>query len=245
MRLIYILSSLLIFSSISLAQVNVSGPISVNTTWSKANSPYIVTGNVTVNTGYILTIETGTLVQFNAGTNLYINGALNANGTTVDTIVFTANSLTPTVGYWGGIVLNNSTIGSQTIMNYCVIKYAGTGGCCSARSPIVLDGRINPRLSNLTLYNDVHNAIELMSNTYNQNITLDVTDKPYFVIGGLSIATGYTMTMKPGVIIKMDIGYNDIGISGALNAIGKPDSLITFTSIKDDSSGNNDSNGDG
>ncbi|MFI5253676.1 MAG: T9SS type A sorting domain-containing protein [Bacteroidota bacterium] len=125
------------------------------------------------------------------------------------------------------------------------MKYSGHGGCCSARSPIVLDGRINPRLSNLTLYNDVHNAIELMANTYSQNVTLDIVDKPYIILGSLTIASSYSLLIKPGVIIKTDVGKNDINISGALNAIGKPDSLITFTSIKDDSSGNNDSNGDG
>ena len=46
--------------------VNVSGTLNT-TTWSKANSPYRVTGTVTVPTGNTLTIEPGVDVVFDAG----------------------------------------------------------------------------------------------------------------------------------------------------------------------------------
>jgi len=45
------------------AATNVSGTISTNTTWTAANSPYVMTGNVTVNAGVTLTIEPGVTVQ--------------------------------------------------------------------------------------------------------------------------------------------------------------------------------------
>ena len=52
------------FSFSSQAQTPVSGGIYANTTWTLANSPYIVTGNVVVFPGVTLTIEPGVVVKF-------------------------------------------------------------------------------------------------------------------------------------------------------------------------------------
>ena len=46
------------------AATNVSGNISSNTTWTAVNSPYVVSGTVTVSSGVTLTIEAGTVVKF-------------------------------------------------------------------------------------------------------------------------------------------------------------------------------------
>ena len=46
------------------AQTNVSGVISANTTWTKANSPYIVNSNLLINSGVTLTIDPGVVVKF-------------------------------------------------------------------------------------------------------------------------------------------------------------------------------------
>jgi hypothetical protein len=48
-----------------IAVTNVSGPISSDTTWILADSPYYVTGTVTVNPGVTLTLERGVIVKFN------------------------------------------------------------------------------------------------------------------------------------------------------------------------------------
>src|SRR5258705_9728710 len=59
---------ILLFTSrtvVSIAQTNVSGFISTNTTWNLAGSPYIVIGNVLVSYGYTLTVEPGVVVKFN------------------------------------------------------------------------------------------------------------------------------------------------------------------------------------
>src|SRR3990172_10271824 len=47
----------------SIADTSVSGYITSDTTWTKANSPYVA-GNVIVNSGVTLTIEQGVTVKF-------------------------------------------------------------------------------------------------------------------------------------------------------------------------------------
>jgi parallel beta-helix repeat protein len=65
----------------------------------------------------------------------------------------------------------------------------------------------------------------------------------YWVKNSISVNSGITLTIKPGVIIKLANGVY-FRSYGVIDAQGKPDSLIIFTSDKDDSYGG-DSNGDG
>jgi hypothetical protein len=70
---------------------NVSGTISANTTWTLTNSPYVMTGSVTVASGVTLTVEPGVLVQGNASSRqLIVNGTLSAVGTVTQPITFTS-----------------------------------------------------------------------------------------------------------------------------------------------------------
>jgi len=124
---------LVIAFTLSLAhgQTNISGGIYSNTTWTKASSPYIITANVVVFPGVILTIQPGVTVKFSNGTQLEIRQAkLIANGTSTDSITFTSNSSTPTPGIYDGIYLNGGNLLSA--FDYCNFKYAynviSTGG---------------------------------------------------------------------------------------------------------------------
>ncbi len=74
----------------ALSQTNVSGNISSNTTWTKANSPYTLTGDISLTSNSVLTIEPGVLVQSNGAHQLKVNrGArLIADGTANDSIRF-------------------------------------------------------------------------------------------------------------------------------------------------------------
>lgn len=107
----------------TMAQTNVGGALSTNTTWTLANSPYTVTSSVTVNIGVTLTVESGVEVKFNTGTNVKVLGTLTANGAT-----FTSLQESPAAGDWLGISGGNTTGGSTEInLTDCQIQYAVDG----------------------------------------------------------------------------------------------------------------------
>ena len=134
----YLFSFILFLIALSFrlnAQTNVSGIISSNTTWSLAGSPYVINGNVLINNSTTLTIEPGVYVEFNSGTSLQIDGTIVARGNSVNNIVFTSSSSTPSPGDWGYIYFSDSssdavfdTNGSYisgSILEYAVVEYGG------------------------------------------------------------------------------------------------------------------------
>lgn len=77
------------------ASTPTNGIIAQDSTWTKANSPYTLTGPVGIARGATLTIEPGVTVNIGSF-YLGVNGTLNALGTASDQIVF--NSDTQTTG---------------------------------------------------------------------------------------------------------------------------------------------------
>ncbi|HAW52602.1 MAG TPA: hypothetical protein DCX54_09800 [Flavobacteriales bacterium] len=108
------------------AQTNVSGSIVSNATWTKANSPYIVTGNIAVFAGVSLTIEPGVEVRFNSSTQIEFrdNASLYANGTITDSITFTSNQSNPQMNDWLGLDLQLIDVFE---FSYARLEYAETG----------------------------------------------------------------------------------------------------------------------
>jgi len=102
------------------AQLDVSGHITSDTTWTAANSPYVLTGDVTVDPGVTLTIEAGVVVQGNSGTELQVQGRLIAIGTATQPITFT--SFTDSgPGQWDGLVFN----GGDGTLEHVIVRYGG------------------------------------------------------------------------------------------------------------------------
>ena len=90
-------------ANFSWSQINVSGSISSNSTWDDTDNSYIVTGNITVESGITLTIEEDVTVEFQTGRSLLIYGTLNATNAT-----FTSNSGSPAPGDWNYIQVGSN-----------------------------------------------------------------------------------------------------------------------------------------
>ena len=111
--------------------VDVGGIIATDTTWTAANSPYILTDRVTVQTGVTLTIEAGVTVMTMSDANqqLDVQGHLEAVGTAVNPILFTSMDDLES-NSWDGLTISGSANLNNVIMRYARIALymSGIGG---------------------------------------------------------------------------------------------------------------------
>ena len=145
---------IIFLNQFAFADTEVGGNITADTTWTKANSPYIVISTVQVLEGVKLTIEPGATIKFNQDTELNVGGELNAVGAEENMITFTSNQSEPSPEDWGKIRLDSTAIGSVfdtqynylsgSIIKYCNIEY---GDCIYSYVPILITDNI---ISNMT-----------------------------------------------------------------------------------------------
>lgn len=79
-----------------------------------------------------------------------------------------------------------------------------------------------------------------LPSTISSNTTLTTKESPY-TGGWVSVSSGVTLTLQPGVIVKI---WGGLTIQGTLRSEGTAENSVTFTSLRDDSAGG-DTNGDG
>jgi hypothetical protein len=149
------------------ASTDVTGIISSDITWTKADSPYNLTGSITVASGVTLTIEPGTVVDLN-GYHLQVNGTLVARGTSSDPIDFHGGTPISTGGWaittgdndYSVVFSPSSTNWSQQIQSGCIVENAVIGNLViNGGSPKISEnflGNIdinggNPEISNNTV----------------------------------------------------------------------------------------------
>lgn len=115
------------------AQTQVSGGIYSNVTWSLANSPYIVTGDIVVFPGKTLTIEPGVEVRvqgggypFQNGTYIEVRGRIVAVGTPSAPITFKGDGVVTDPWSWAGIDIKTAQ-GGDGEFNYVNFSNAHLG----------------------------------------------------------------------------------------------------------------------
>ena len=120
------------------ASTEVFDDITVDTTWTVAESPYVISLPVFVSAGATLSIDPGVVIKFESNGSLVIEGALQAQGTASEHIYFTSiaddevggdtnadgSSTIPTALDWQGIEFASSAT-SSNITN-SEIRFAST-----------------------------------------------------------------------------------------------------------------------
>ena len=116
--------TLIIFNIIPLYAVNFSGTIDGDSTWTKSNSPYYITGDVTISDQGSLLIEPGVEVLFNGNYSFTNEGLFRAIGVQNDSIYFR-----PAIGNsngWKGIIFDSPS--ADLKLDFCSISGASASG---------------------------------------------------------------------------------------------------------------------
>ena len=105
--------------------------------WTKANSPYKVTGNILVKEGSELTVEPGVKVYFAGNYYLKMNGTIKAVGTKEDPIIITKSA--GYSGNWDSINIAGGTLSTTNTYTYSdgnILQYVNLS---YATNPLVLN----------------------------------------------------------------------------------------------------------
>lgn len=182
----------------------VKGAINADTVWVIKDSPYIVTGNLIIESNAVLTIQPGISVLFDDSWGIVVKGILIADGLQnsesrlVNIITFTSAKDSPEMKDWKGIKFEN-TNNDKSLLRYVKIMYADTAIDCFSSSPQIMDCDI--RYNFIGIYGmDCYSVIQ-----HNR-----ITDNVY----GIWLREHRPLTTPNSAsVTKNSILHNEIGIT--------------------------------
>ena len=121
---------------------NQSGTLTQSAIWTAGSAPYVITGDLTIQSGATLQIQPGAELRFDPNTKLIVDGELIVAGTPLNPAKFTSNEAAPAASDWVGIqVTSNATNVSieNTIIEYATdgIDFNNTASVGTVRNNII------------------------------------------------------------------------------------------------------------
>lgn len=214
----FLIFGVFVFANQVYAETEISGNITTNTVWISANSPYIVTNNITIDEGVKLTIDPGVMVKFDGLYRLSVRGSLVARGTESNFITFTSNKENYTSEDWDGIFLDK--LSRDNIFDYTNIEHArfavGFGPA------LITDQNNHALISNSFIINNTTGINDCRSNSEISYNTISNVDTQVDIAGSCNIhhnniiggSRGYLIFNSGSGIIK--INYNNLSIINSL-----------------------------
>jgi hypothetical protein len=217
-----ILLGVMLWQALPVFAEDVGGSIWVDTTWALANSPYVLTSDVIVESGATLTIEPGVEIQGQSNAGLIVYGHLEALGTPTEPITFTS-AFNTSPGDWPGIEIAGGTANLQQ----ATIHYAGQYDSALNINDVATGGVVNltdvtientmgvamqvdapamhqVSMSNVTFMDNDWNIVEINASWDSFSADVELTPQPglegYFMFGDyLGVQNGTTLTLTAGV----------------------------------------------
>jgi parallel beta-helix repeat protein len=175
------------------ASTDVTGILNADTTWTKANSPFNLTGPTAVGNGVTLTIETG--VTVNLGTYyLQVNGTLRAQGNSGDNIVFSSEATSDLSQI---VFTSESSSWNEQAESGCIIENAVINASISITG-------VSPKISN----NSIRDITASMTDS---NVGIIISGGSP-VISGNHIIGGVTVSGEGSAVISDNIITGGMGI---------------------------------
>jgi parallel beta-helix repeat protein len=177
----------------------------------------------------------------------------------------------PAPGDWAHIRYNNESVDSENIIDNAIMRFGGfyeynypdyygviriysasptiKNSLITQNSGYAISASIDsfPIVQNNTLTLNGGNGIEIREGTLSTPSPIAYrwsnTSTAYAITGEITIGSGTTLIIDPGVVVKLDDNCRII-VDGALKVLGTSSQKINITSLKDDTVGG-DTNGDG
>jgi parallel beta-helix repeat protein len=179
---------ILLMVSLGFAETNITANIVGDSTWTVANSPYIIENSIRIDQNCSLTIEDDVIVKFNNGRTIEVRGTMVADGVT-----FTSNADNPNPGSWESIHVNSYYVGANLTMDNCIYEYARL---------LYLSGQAtirNTTLRHLSQYGIYHTA----QNVIIEDCSIDLAGWSSYGYG--IYATGDSLEVRRTTIQNSDI----------------------------------------
>lgn len=217
------------------AATEVSGAVAANAVWSAAQSPYLVTADISIVNGATLVVEPAVVIQMNPGTRFVVSqGALRMKGAAGMPVVMTSSreaTGAAVPGDWEQLVFLDGTNDAATFLDNVEIRF-GKGVRIERASPtldrvhlvanagpaIEIDLESSPVGNGLQATGNAVNGIVVPAGEIGSSVQWKMTGIPYVVAAGsVSIGKAPTVTgispdaVQPGQTIEAVIAGTRLG----------------------------------